>query len=328
MCPRRRYGGTRRIRDSRRTSFGQDPRTDRESRSALSAGLQIDDFEVARRSRSASVITRRWQPAGSASRQSSAVRGPCSSSPARSSSACGGVLLHVRPVGSGRLGDAAGVKQPAHVGGRAELAAVLVGDAVVAEQLAEPRLRHPGPARLRPEAHVDHALHARRLEFGDEFGREQLLVADGPDRGHGPQASDAAQAPRLRAPSAERSAVSLGGRTRPCRTAPRAAAATAAAGGVSPCPASRSSSPSSPRSSRPPPRAARARARCATGSAPARPRSARWRAPPRGSASSSARSRARSPCSRGGSRRRRPSSTPPTPSSRTRRAASSRRASA
>ena len=27
----------------------------------------------------------------------------------------------------------------------------------------EPRLRHPGAARLRPEAHVDHALHARGL---------------------------------------------------------------------------------------------------------------------------------------------------------------------
>ena len=68
--------------------------------------------------------------------------------------------------------------------------------------------------------------------------------------------------------------------------------------------------PARPPSSRRRPRAGRARARCATGSAPASSRSARWRAPPRGSGSSSASvgargRRARGPARRGPGRARR-----------------------
>ena len=119
----------------------------------------------------------------------------------------------------------------------------------------------PGPARLRPEAHVDHALDAGRLELRDELGRQQPLVADGPDGGHAAQAS---LHERLQARGGH-AAASVRPPLR--RLVPLFAAHRR-----------RCSPSSSPR-----PRARRARARCATGSAPARRRSARWRAPPRGS---------------------------------------------
>ena len=65
----------------------------REEREALSDApeLEVDDLSSGSRSASSSLSTRRWQVAGSSSRQSSAVRGPCSSSPARASSSSGAV---------------------------------------------------------------------------------------------------------------------------------------------------------------------------------------------------------------------------------------------
>jgi hypothetical protein len=56
---------------------------------------------------------------------------------------------------------------------------------MLAEQVTEAGLGHARPARLRPLAHVDYALHARREELADQLGWEQALVADRPDRGHG-----------------------------------------------------------------------------------------------------------------------------------------------
>jgi hypothetical protein len=61
---------------------------------------------------------------------------------------------------------------------------VLVGDPVLGEQRGQLRLRHPGPPRLRPVAHVDDALHARGIELGREGAGHQAFVADGPDGGH------------------------------------------------------------------------------------------------------------------------------------------------
>src|SRR6185295_11579046 len=80
----------------------------------------------------------------------------------------------------------AGLEQPADVGRRAEVTAVLVGDPAAREELAQPRLRHAGPARLRAVADIEHPAHARGLELRDELGREQALVADRPEGGHRP----------------------------------------------------------------------------------------------------------------------------------------------
>ena len=67
-------------------------------------------------------------------------------------------------------------------------------------------LRHPGAARLRAQAHVEHALDPGRLELGDERVGPQLLVADGPERRrHGP------------ASIASRTSASVGSRPKPVR---------------------------------------------------------------------------------------------------------------
>jgi len=82
-----------------------------------------------------------------------------------------------------QVGDAIKLEVVPQVGRRAERLAVLVRDPVVGEQLAETGLRHPGPARLRPEAHVDQPLDTRRLQLGDELSGQEPLVPDRPDRG-------------------------------------------------------------------------------------------------------------------------------------------------
>jgi hypothetical protein len=107
------------------------------------------------------------------------VGGAVSSSAASSSIASG-----VSRATCARYAACASASRPAWKSQRAELAAVLVRDAVLAQQRAEPRLRHAGPARLRAEPDVDHAPHAGGLELGDERRRKQLLVADGPDGGY------------------------------------------------------------------------------------------------------------------------------------------------
>jgi hypothetical protein len=92
------------------------------------------------------------------------------------------VLLHARVT----RGDPALLVFHADVGGGAQVAAVLVGDPVLAEQQAELRLRHPRATGLRAEADVDQALHPRVHELGDEHVGQEPLVADGPDLGgHG-----------------------------------------------------------------------------------------------------------------------------------------------
>ena len=69
---------------------------------------------------------------------------------------------------------------------RPELAPALIGDPVLAEPQPQLRLRHPRPARLRRKSHVEHALHARGRQLGHERVRPQRLVADRPQRRHGP----------------------------------------------------------------------------------------------------------------------------------------------
>ena len=135
---------------------------------------------------SSSVSTRRWQPAGSASRHSSAVRGPWPSSSRERVEGAGRGRLDVRAVAGARLLEPALVEVVAQVGRRPERLAVLVGDPVRAEQLAQPRLAHAGPARLRPEADVDHPLHARGAQLGGELLGQQPLVSDRPDGRHAP----------------------------------------------------------------------------------------------------------------------------------------------
>ena len=79
------------------------------------------------------------------------------------------------------LRDLAVLEVPADVRWRAEPAAVLVGDAPLAECRAQPRLRQPRPPRLRPVADVDQPLDAGRLELGDQLRQQQPFVADRPE---------------------------------------------------------------------------------------------------------------------------------------------------
>jgi AcrR family transcriptional regulator len=96
----------------------------------------------------------------------------------------GGRQLDVGGEALRALGLALVLVEPADVGRGAERAAVLVGDAVLAEQRAQARLRHAGAPRLRPVADVDEPPHAGGLQLGDQLGWQQALVADGEERWH------------------------------------------------------------------------------------------------------------------------------------------------
>src|SRR4051794_19331102 len=110
-------------------------------------------------------------------------------------------LLDVRAEALAPLRHPAVLEEPAQIGRRAERAAVLIGDAVLRKQGAEPRLRHALPAGLRPVAHVDEPADARVLELGRERAGQQPLVADGPEpRAHRSSVSGIARRGRAGVP--------------------------------------------------------------------------------------------------------------------------------
>ena len=90
----------------------------------------------------------------------------------------------VLAVGGTRLVEMPGAEQSADVQRGAERAPVLVGHPVLGELERQLRLRHPRAPRLRAEAHVEHALDARRRQLRHQRVRPQRLVPDGPQRGH------------------------------------------------------------------------------------------------------------------------------------------------
>ena len=149
-----------------------------------------------RRRASASATTRRWQCGGVGlqAQQRGRRRGGELGGQGVELVAGGGVEVAAEAVGG--LREPAGPVEEAQVRRRAQAAPVLVGDAVLAQQGAQPRLGHARAPRLRAEAHVEHASHARGLQLGDQGLGQQPLVADRPQPRHPGSLSRPGRIPR------------------------------------------------------------------------------------------------------------------------------------
>ena len=179
---------------------------------------------------------------------------------------------------------------------------------MLGQQVAEARLGHPRPARLRAEAHVEDALDAGRLQLGDQLVGQEALVADREQRRH---ERDASLGGGGRVPHRAARLAGLrrrGGREQRGARAARGAATASSSGSRPPATAGHvldfddTYLPGSPTSARRPrrprsssaPRRARPSARRSTPSRPASRRWARWRAPPTRRSTTAAGTRPRS----------------------------------